>query len=109
MVGEPGELLRHLAAGDEAALRSVLAPSSRGEETLERRTRTLVALGALLATGATTTTLRWAVDLAEATGAGIDAVVAVLLTAAPVAGSAQLAVGASRLALALDLDAPAEI
>ena len=64
----------------------------------------LVRLAALLALGAPTTSLRWAVELATTAGADDDAVVAVLLRTAPVAGAAEVVAAASRLALALGFD-----
>jgi hypothetical protein len=71
---------------------------------LDRRTRVLVCLGALFAVDAGTLSLRWAAELASASGAGVDAMTAVLMAAGGTAGSAQLVASASRLATALDLD-----
>jgi alkylhydroperoxidase/carboxymuconolactone decarboxylase family protein YurZ len=112
------ELLRRLAANDEASLRLVLrptpefgqgvsAPEDAGQPTmpqLDRRTRVLVRLAALLAIGAPTASLRWAVELASATGAGDDALAAVLVSTAAETGGAQISWSASRLALALGFD-----
>lgn len=103
-------LLRRLAEGDENSLRQVLTPPPgvRGaladDDGLDTRTATLVRLGALLAVDASTTSLRWAVERASCTGADDDAIVGVLLTAAPAAGAAQLVASAPRLALALGFD-----
>ena len=104
-------LLRGLAAGDERCLRTVMAPTPEfgdaqplAGETLDRRTRVLVRLAALLAVGAPTTSLRWAVELASATGADDGALMDVLVTAAPAAGAAQIVSSAPRLALALGFD-----
>ena len=71
------DLLLRLAAGDEASLRAILRASSEPGNgphaldgaSLDRRTRLLVRLGALLAVGASTESLRWAVDLAATAGA----------------------------------------
>ena len=71
---------------------------------LDRKTRLLVRLGALLAVGAPTTVLRWAVELASSAGVDEDAVLGTLLAAASVAGSAQVVASAPRLALALGFD-----
>jgi hypothetical protein len=106
------DLLLRLAAGDERSLRAILRPTvdqAGGEEGgahsgLDRRTRLLVRLGALLALGASTESLRWAVDLASTAGAGDDAVAAVLVATGSAAGSAQLVASASRLAVALDYE-----
>jgi alkylhydroperoxidase/carboxymuconolactone decarboxylase family protein YurZ len=75
---------------------------------LDRRTRVLVRLAALIAVGACTESLRWAVELASSTGADDDALAAVLVMTASAAGSAQLVESAPRLALALGFDAAPE-
>jgi hypothetical protein len=106
------DLLLRLAAGDERSLQAILRPTvdpASVEEAaatpgLDRRTRLLVRLGALLALGASTESLRWAVDLASMAGAGEDAVAAVLVATGSAAGSAQLVASASRLAVALDYE-----
>ncbi|HTX09971.1 MAG TPA: hypothetical protein VME22_15230 [Solirubrobacteraceae bacterium] len=106
--GESLDLLRRLASNDERLLRTVLrlvpAHDLDHEFALDRRTRMLVRLGALLAIDAATSSLRWAVELASTSGAGDDAMAAVLLSAGGTAGSAQLVASASRLVEALDLD-----
>src|SRR5436305_3186735 len=113
-MSEGRDLLRRLANSDEGSLRSVLAPTpefgdpdTRPRVCLDRRTRPLVRLAALLVLGASTESLRWAVELATTTGADDDAVAAVLLAAGSAAGSAQLVASAPRLALALGFE-PAE-
>ncbi|MBV9336110.1 MAG: carboxymuconolactone decarboxylase family protein [Solirubrobacterales bacterium] len=106
------DLLLQLAAGDERALRAILRPTidrASGEEStagelLDRRTRSLVALGALLTLDAPTDSVRWAVDLASTAGAGEETLAAVLLATGSTAGAAQLVSSAARLAAALDYD-----
>ena len=71
---------------------------------LSPQIRVLVRLAALLALGASTTTLRWAVELAAGAGADDDALVGVLVTAAPAVGAARVVASAPRLALALGFD-----
>ena len=100
-----------MAANDEPSLRTVLAPTleltagrAPPELALDSRTSVLVRLGALLALGASTTSLCWAVELASTAGAGDDAIVGALLAGASVAGSAQVVASAPRLALALGFD-----
>lgn len=107
-MSEALELLRRLAAHDERSLRRAMAPTpefERGdaltEPGLDRRTRVLVRLAALIAVGACTESLRWAVELASTTGADDDTVAAVLLATGSAAGSAQIVEAAPRLALAL--------
>ena len=101
-------LLRQLANHDERSVRAVLSsqPGLRGG--LDRETFALVQLSALLATEATTDSLRWAVD--RATGSGVDdaALAQVLLSTAPAAGAALAVANAARLALALDVDVEIE-
>ncbi len=102
-------LLRRLAEGDENSLRQVLMPppaasGALADHRLDTRTATLVRLGALLALDASTASLRWAVERASCMGADDDAIVGVLLIAAPAAGAAQLVASAPRLALALGFD-----
>lgn len=106
--GQSLDLLRRLASHDERLLGAVLRLMPGGEPdhlcALDRRTRMLVRLGALLAIDAATSSLRWAVELASTSGAGDDALAAVLLSAGGTAGSAQLVASASRLVEALDLE-----
>ncbi len=101
-------LLRRLASNDERLLETVLAARAGQPAALDRVTRALVQLSALLAVGAPTATLRWAVELAAANGVDDAAVVQVLVAAGAAAGAAQTATNATRLALALDLDLAAE-
>ena len=110
-MSEARDLLRRLAAGDERVLRSAMAPTPEferdymlGAPALDRRTRVLVRLAALIAVGACTESLRWAVELASASGADDDALAAVLVATGFAAGSAQLVATAPKLALALGFD-----
>ena len=105
------QLLRRLAANDEVCLARVLRPGVAPEPLqpgahplLDARTSWLARLAALLALDASTASVRWAVELASAAGADDDALAAVLIVSARTGGSAQLATGASRLALALGID-----
>lgn len=106
----PREMLVRLAAADEHALSIVLHPTPEfgagadRPRALERRTRVLVRLAALLALNASTTSLRWAVELALGTGLADETVAAVLASAANSAGAAVTSSCAPRLAMALDLD-----
>jgi alkylhydroperoxidase/carboxymuconolactone decarboxylase family protein YurZ len=111
MAAEARDLLRRLAAGDERSLRNVLAPTPEFSAeaaplaaVLDRRTRVLVRLAALLAVGAPPASLRWAVELAASAGVDEESVVAVLVAAASAAGSAQVVASAPDLALALGFD-----
>ena len=111
MESDARELLRSLARSDERSVRAVLTPNPEfGRdraavlEALDRRTRVLVRIAALLAIDAPTTSLRWAVELASSMGVDDDAVIEALAAAASAAGSAQLVASAPRLALALGFD-----
>ena len=110
-MSEARDLLRRLAAHDERSLRRAMAPTPEFEPgyaltdpPLDRRTRVLVRLAALIAVGACTESLRWAVELASTTGADDDALAAVLVATGSAAGSAQLVETAPRLALALGFE-----
>ena len=100
----PEQLLRRLAAGDERGLGDVLWSDRHEQTALDHRTRTLAQLSALVALGAGTASVRWAVELASAAGVEDTALVRVLITDAPVVGNARTVGGAARLALALGVD-----
>jgi 4-carboxymuconolactone decarboxylase len=110
------QLLRGLAAGDESVLRSVLAisptgthsPRLRSGRALPAGTSALVHLAALLAAGGSTTSLRWAVELAMQSGAQHEDIVEVLVTVAGIVGSARVVAAAPRLALAIGYDIEVE-
>jgi 4-carboxymuconolactone decarboxylase len=110
------QLLRGLAASEEGLLRSVLvlapAETSRGPvpttPILPARTTTLIRLAALLAAGGSTTSLRWAVELALRAGARDEEIVEVLTTVAATVGSARVVAAAPRLALAIGYDIEVE-
>jgi len=112
VVSEARDLLRRLAAADERSLQKAMAPTPEFDgdyaltkPALDRRTRVLVRLAALIAVGACTESLRWAVELASTTGADDDALAAVLVATGSATGSARLVESAPRLALALGFDA----
>jgi alkylhydroperoxidase/carboxymuconolactone decarboxylase family protein YurZ len=98
------QLLRRLAANDDCCLQEVLASERSDPPALDRETRALVQLSALLAADAATSSLRWAVDVAAAAGADDAAMVQVLLSTASATGAMQIVTGAYRLALALGVD-----
>jgi alkylhydroperoxidase/carboxymuconolactone decarboxylase family protein YurZ len=107
MACQPELLLRRLAAGDESSLAAVMTPrpgDGLPEPALDRRTRKLVQLAALLAVGASTTTLQHAVEEASTNGAAVGNLAGVLLASAAAAGTARMVEGAPRLALALGFD-----
>ena len=115
IMSEARDLLRRLAAHDERSLRTAMSPTPEFDHgsalikpALDRRTRVLVRLAALIAVGACTESLRWAVELASTTGADDAALAAVLIATGSAAGSAQLVESAPRLALALGFDAIAD-
>jgi 4-carboxymuconolactone decarboxylase len=99
-------LLRRLALNDENAVRAVLSPGSESPRvtTLDPKTHALVRLGALLAGGAETTSLRWMSDIAYEAGATDDEIVGVLVAIGPTVGLAEIVRQAPRLALAIGYD-----
>jgi alkylhydroperoxidase/carboxymuconolactone decarboxylase family protein YurZ len=106
---EARDLLRRLAGHDERTVRAVLAPTPEFGDVapgprLDRSTRVLVRLAALLAIGASAESLCWAVELAAASGADDETVAAVLVAGGSAAGSAQLVASAAALAVALGLE-----
>jgi alkylhydroperoxidase/carboxymuconolactone decarboxylase family protein YurZ len=111
------DLLRGLAAGDEGLLQSVLAVSPaamtrplrvKSACAMAPATRALVHLAAVLTAGGSTTSLRWAVELALRTGAHDEEIVEVLATVAAIVGSARVVAAAPRLALAIGYDIEVE-
>lgn len=99
-------LLRRLGSGDEGSVRIVLAlrpeAADPGFDTgLSPRVRTLVRLAALVALDASTTCMRWAVELASCAGANDDEIVGVLLSVGPEVGLPRVISSAPRLAQAI--------
>jgi 4-carboxymuconolactone decarboxylase len=76
--------------------------------TLPRATASLIHLAALLAADASTTSLRWAVEMAERAGVRDEEIVEVLATVAATVGSARVVAAAPRLALAIGYDIEVE-
>ena len=95
--------LRRLALSDERYLRSALADPGISSD-LDAKTQALIRLGALLAIGAATVSLRMTVELAAAAGASDDEIVGVLLAITPAVGQARVVGVAPHLALALGYD-----
>lgn len=96
-------LLRRLALNDERSVEMVLARGSRveTEAMLVPKVDLLVRLGALLALGAATTSLRTTVERAKLAGATDDEIVGVLVAVAPAVGLARVVSTAPRLATAI--------
>jgi alkylhydroperoxidase/carboxymuconolactone decarboxylase family protein YurZ len=96
-------LLRRLALNDEVSVEMVLARGSEAEAglTLVPKVDLLVRLGALLALGAATTSLRTTVERAKRAGATDDEIVGVLLAVAPAVGQARVVSTAPKLATAI--------
>lgn len=104
-------LLRALARGEDSSLRAVLArspcermPSLVSSAPLSEDRAALVHLGALLAGGGSTTSLRWAAEKAFGAGVGADEIIEVLVIVAAAVGSARVVEAAPRLALAIGYD-----
>ena len=105
-VDEAERLLRSLALNDEESIERVLAVgASRGQSAaLVPKVDLLVRLGALLAVGGATTSVRAAVERASEAGATEAELVAVLVAIAPAVGLARVVSAAPKLALAIGYD-----
>jgi hypothetical protein len=97
------QLLRRLALNDEKLVGSVLAGGAlpRPVNGLDGKAEALVQVGALLAVGASTASLRWTVELAQSSGATDEEILGVLVTIGPAIGLARLVSEAPRLAMAM--------
>jgi hypothetical protein len=110
MVHEAEQLLRRLSESEDESLQRVLAlrpdasDSGGCDVALTPRIRTLVRLAALVAEDASTTSLRWAVELAWSTGAVDEEIVGVLLSIGREVGLPRIVDGAPRLAAAIGYD-----
>jgi alkylhydroperoxidase/carboxymuconolactone decarboxylase family protein YurZ len=100
---EVERLLRLLALNDEQSLDRVLGSRADAELSpgLDPKVDLLIRLGALLAVGASTSSLRATVERAIAAGATPAEVTDVLVAVAPAVGMARVVSGAPRLAAAL--------
>jgi alkylhydroperoxidase/carboxymuconolactone decarboxylase family protein YurZ len=109
-VDEVERLLRRLALNDEESVGMVLTRGSEpaGYEPLVPKVDLLVRLGALLALGAATSTLRATVDRAIEAGATEEEIVGVLIAVAPAVGLARVVSSAPRLAVAIGYDIEAD-
>ena len=103
-------MLRHLALNDEESVGKVLKSGTHRDPTcaLDRKVDLLVRLGALLAVGASTASLRATVERASDAGASESEIVEVLVAVGPAVGLARVVAAAPRLATALGYDLDAE-
>jgi alkylhydroperoxidase/carboxymuconolactone decarboxylase family protein YurZ len=109
-VDETERLLRRLALNDEESVGMVLASGSDavGSAALRPKVDLLVQLGALLALGAATSSLRATVERAIEAGATEAEIVGVLIAVAPAVGLARVVSTAPRLAMAIGYDLEAD-
>ena len=98
------DLLRRLAINDERALARVLYGRVIDPPLLDEKTGALVKLASLIALEAGSSSYRWAVEAAFASGADEGEIVDVLLAVAPIVGVARINSSALELASALDYD-----
>lgn len=103
-------LLRQLAVNDEQSVERVLTRGSGAvaDAGLRPKVDLLVELGALLALGAPTASLRATVRRAIVAGATESEIVGVLLAVAPAVGLARVVSSAPKLALAIGYDIEAD-
>jgi hypothetical protein len=106
IVHKAEQLLRRLGESEDESIQTVLAlrPSATCELALTPRVLTLVRLAALVADDASTTSLRWAVELAWSAGAADEEIVGVLLSIGREVGLPRIVDGAPRLAAAIGYD-----
>ena len=107
---EVERLLRRLAINDEESVGMVLSNGAQLAvgQALRPKVDLLVRLGALLALGAATSSLRTTVDHALEAGATEAEIVGVLIAVAPALGVARVVSSAPRLALAIGYDIEAD-
>jgi alkylhydroperoxidase/carboxymuconolactone decarboxylase family protein YurZ len=103
---EVERLLRRLALNDEESVGMVLSNDAElaGGPVLRPKVDLLVRLGALVAVGAATASLRRTVQLALAAGATESEIVGVLVAVAPTVGLARVVATAPKLADAIGYD-----
>jgi 4-carboxymuconolactone decarboxylase len=109
-VDDAERLLRRLALNDEESVGMVLASrsGSSADAPLRPKVDLLVRLGALVAVGAATTSLRSTVELAMAAGASESEIVGVLVAVGPAVGLARVVSSAPKLAMAIGYDVEAD-
>jgi 4-carboxymuconolactone decarboxylase len=95
-----------LALNDEKSVGIVLASGSVPglDPALKPKVELLVRLGALVAVGAATTSLKRTVELARAAGATEEEIVGVLIAVGPAVGLARVVASAPKLATAIGYD-----
>lgn len=110
IVDEEERLLRRLALNDEESIGMVLTRSREVDRVpaLMPKAILLVQLGALLALGAATASLKAAVERASAAGATESEIVEVLIAIAPAIGLARVVSIAPRLACAIGYEIDAD-
>jgi 4-carboxymuconolactone decarboxylase len=110
VVDEVERLLRRLALNDEESVGEVLLGGREHgpPAVLDRKVDLLVQLGALLALGGSTSSLRSIVERAIDAGANESEIVEVLLAVGPAVGLARVVAAAPRLATALGYEIDAD-
>ena len=98
------EHLRRLAVHDTALVVSLTAEETPTASALDERTVALVRIAASIALDAATASFQHAVDLALASGATRDEIVATLEAVTPVTGTSRVVAAAPKIALALGYD-----
>ncbi len=101
--------LRRLSLNDQEFLEGEIARDANGGCLLDAHRQNLARLAALFAVDGSVTTYSWYASAAMAAGATSDELVDLLLTVAPLIGSARVVAAAPKLALALGYDVEADI
>jgi alkylhydroperoxidase/carboxymuconolactone decarboxylase family protein YurZ len=105
------EAFRRLAIGDQRMVASVCALDHEGPglRHLDARVRALLRIGTLIALDAPPSSFRVEVDAAQRAGARLDDLLAVLVAAADLVGSARVVAAAPLIALAAGYDVDAAL
>jgi 4-carboxymuconolactone decarboxylase len=110
-VAEHEEILRRLSIRDDAYVDSLLAhePSNVAASGLDRKTHSLVRLGALIALDAAPPSYMEAIEAARGFGASADQIVGTLIAVMSTVGVTRVVSAAPKLALALGYDVAAAL
>ena len=102
--------LRQLAVHDDALIEALAVDGRRfGPSVIDPKTAALVRVAATVAVDAAVSSFQHAVELALATGATADEIVATLEAVTPVTGAARVVQCTPKLALALGYDVDAAL
>jgi len=110
-MAEHEETLRRLSIRDDAYVDSLIAPEAcnMAASGLDRKTHSLVRLGALIAMDAAPPSYIQAIDIARSCGTSNEQIVGTLIAVMPAIGVTRVVSAAPKLALALGYDVAAAL